>query len=66
MAEFVLLVVNMMGWMKGPVRDLDRRIEGIFGPGFVFEVNKRYHYSHAQGHPPRGPDVKMDDLNHTK
>jgi hypothetical protein len=49
MAGLVLLVVNTMGWMKGLVWDLDRHIEGIFGPGFVFEVNEPHHYGMAMG-----------------
>jgi hypothetical protein len=59
MAGLVLFVVNTMGRMKGLVRDLDRRIEGIFGLGFVFDVHEPHHCGHGHGHGPRGQDIKM-------
>jgi hypothetical protein len=59
MAGFVLLVVDTMGWTKGPVRDLDRRIEGNFGSGFVYDVNEPHRCGHGHGHGPRGQDIEM-------
>jgi hypothetical protein len=69
MAGLVFLVVNTMGRMKGLVRDLDRRLEGIFGSGFVFDVNEPHHCGHGHGHGPRGQDIEMcgkTNFYHTK
>jgi hypothetical protein len=66
MAEFVSPVVNTVGWMKGLVGDLARRTEGVFGPGFVCEVNESHHYGHGMVIETEGKVSRWMNFNHTK